>query len=167
MSYGFLNATQQYIQQVAGVETLNITHTDFAPTHAETAQTLSVTQAAEMVKTAPAGTIRSTRFSNRSQESSQDSTETAIWQQISNAVLQFLDQPTRYFDNFFVDYKKPVLSLAILLGFGMTYKVLNSMLAAIDDVPGLAGLFQLIGLGYSIQFWGCVRCLKKKDAIAY
>ncbi|MEL6816964.1 MAG: CAAD domain-containing protein, partial [Cyanobacteria bacterium J06598_3] len=68
------------------------------------------------------------------------------------AILQFLDQPTRYFDNFFVDYKKPALSLAILLGVGMTYKVLHSMLLAINDVPGLAGIFQLVGIAYSVQF---------------
>ena len=141
-----LQATRQYIKDAARVETLSITSTDFAPAHAVTAETLSVTEAAQIVEEV------SSAFGLGKAISSQVSEDSALWQRISAFVLQFLDQPTRYFNDFFADYKKPVLSLSILLGVGMTYKVLHSMLEAIGDVPGLAGLFQLIGIGYSIQF---------------
>ncbi|MGB3300410.1 MAG: class I tRNA ligase family protein, partial [Phormidesmis sp.] len=142
-----LRATKPYIQQAARIETLNIASTDFAPAHAETAETLTVSKAAEIVEEVPAENPAAVAL-RKFEVSADDS----AWQKISAAVLQFLDQPTRYFDNFFADYKKPVLSLSILLGVGMTYKVLNSMLAAIDDVPGLAALFRLVGIGYSVQF---------------
>ncbi|MEO1394185.1 MAG: valine--tRNA ligase [Cyanobacteria bacterium J06634_5] len=159
-----LNATGQYIKDVARIETLHITATDFAPAEALTAKTLPVSEAVEIIDDSPVNDspasvgsaatnvlvsgARPARSPSQFQVSEEDST----WQQISVAILRFLDQPTSYFDNFFVDYKKPALSLAILLGTGMTYKVLHSMLLAIDDVPGLAGLFQIIGLVYSVQF---------------
>ena len=141
-----LHATRQYIKDMARVETLKATSTDFAPAHAATAETLSVAEAAQIVEEI------SPTFSSGKTTSDRVSEDSTLWQRISASVLQFLDQPTRYFDNFFADYKKPVLSLAILLGVGMTYKVLHSMLEAIGDVPGLAGLFQLVGIGYSVQF---------------
>ena len=141
-----LQATGQYIKDMARVETLNITSTDFAPAHADIAETLSLSEAAQIVEEI------SSAFGLGETTSDQVADDNALWQRISAFVLQFLDQPTRYFNNFFADYKKPVLSLSILLGVGMTYKVLHSMLEAIGDVPGLAGLFQLIGIGYSVQF---------------
>jgi valyl-tRNA synthetase len=76
----------------------------------------------------------------------------ATWQQIVGAVSRFLDQPTQYFDGFFSSYKKPALSLAILLGGAMTVKVLASIFDAIDDVPALRELLQLVGIVYSVQF---------------
>jgi valyl-tRNA synthetase len=170
-----LTATQGYIKDVARVETLSLMGLGQAvaaapsietpsPGHSqpvtqpETAQTVSVAGAAS--GNFANGTAKSTGAQSPSKFQSADD---ASWQKISATVAQFLenflDNPTGYFDNFFVDYKKPVLSLAILLGFGMTYKVLHSMLAAINDVPGLAAIFQLVGIGYSVQF-GVRRVLK-------
>jgi valyl-tRNA synthetase len=167
-----LQSTRQYIQDVARVEKLTITRTNFSSIPIETVQTLSISDVSQITREiekafgessvektvaqaaqeAFAGTARAVKSSSKFQVSEEDST----WQQISAAILkfldEFLDEPTRYFDNFFADYKKPVLSLSILLGVGMTYKVLHSMLEAIGDVPGLANLFQLIGLVYGIQF---------------
>ncbi len=80
------------------------------------------------------------------------STDDNILQQMTATISAFLEHPARYFDNFFADYKKPVLSLSVLLGIGVTYKVLDSMLDAIDELPLLAGLFQLVGLIYTIRF---------------
>ena len=164
-----LNATQDYIQQVARVDTLTIMRTDFAPDSAPIAETLLISEAAKIVKEGEAQTPIDREAVIKSSVIQETMAEKAVvvlkepgrfkgidgdatWQQVANSVLQFLSQPTRYFDNFFIDYKKPALSLAILLGVGMTYKVLHSILNAIGDVPGLAGLFQLIGLGYSVQF---------------
>jgi valyl-tRNA synthetase len=187
-----LQSTRQYIQDVARVETLTITHTDFAPAPAETAQTLSISEAARIIKedlpkpneitvgTADEKTVEQTvkeitreiaaNRDGRAGRKFQVSEESSTWQQISASILKFLDEfleePTRYFDNFFADYKKPVLSLSILLGVAVTYKVLHSMLEAVGDVPGLAGLFQLIGLVYSVQF-GARRALtgERRDRV--
>ncbi|MGC1308256.1 MAG: valine--tRNA ligase [Phormidesmis sp.] len=144
-----LKATRPYIENLARVETLRITNTEFAPVEETTAQTLSVAEAAEMIEEVPAAAIAST---SPPSGASQPAEEAAVWQRAYATVLRFLEQPIGYFDDFFADYKKPVLSLSILLGVGMTYKVLHSMLAAIGDVPGLAAIFQLIGIAYTVQF---------------
>ncbi|MEO1446955.1 MAG: class I tRNA ligase family protein, partial [Cyanobacteria bacterium J06635_11] len=165
-----LNATGQYIKDLARVEKLVIFNTNPAEPASvsspaapvpepvtDTAETLTVAEAAaEAINTLK---TTETQSVTRSASSFKGVEGDATWQQITNAVLQFLDQPSRYFDGFFADYKKPALSLAILLGAGMTYKVLHSMLLAIDDVPGLRGLFQLVGIAYSVQF-GVRRVLK-------
>ena len=157
-----LNATQDYIRQLGRVETLTITNTDFSPASADTAQTLSITEAAEIVEEAEAleeapnastnGSSIASAAAPRSQTTFKGVDGDSTWQKGVRAVLQFLDQPGRYFDNFFVDYKKPALSLAVLLGVGMTYKVLDSILDSVESVPGLGALFQIIGIGYTTQF---------------
>ncbi|MEO0519808.1 MAG: valine--tRNA ligase, partial [Cyanobacteria bacterium P01_A01_bin.116] len=49
-----LNATGQYIKDVARIETLHITATDFAPAEALTAETLPVSEAVEIIDETPA-----------------------------------------------------------------------------------------------------------------
>ena len=146
-----LNAAQDYIKQLGRVETLTITNTGFSPKPANTAQTLSVTEAAEIVEE-PIRALAQTNSKARSEIAFKGAEGDSTWQKGVRAVLQFLDQPGRYFDNFFVDYKKPALSLAVLLGVGMTYKVLDSILDSIESVPALGALFQIIGIGYTTQF---------------
>ncbi|WP_255346482.1 CAAD domain-containing protein [Synechococcus sp. PCC 7335] len=96
--------------------------------------------------TAAPGTINSTLEQPSRSEGA--SSEGAVWEKALDAVLQFLDEPGKHLQLFFSDYKRPALSLAIILGTVMTYRVLDSMLDAIDEVPGLRGLFQLVGLFY-------------------
>ena len=155
-----LEATQQYIKDLARVETLTILSTDFSPAHEETAETLSVAEAAEMVeeveeinttvgvepaeKSSGDGLVSSNRF--------QASEEDDLWRQISAAILTFLDNPTRYFEGFFDSYKKPATTLVVLLGGAMTLKVVASILDAFNDVPGLEWVLQLVGLYYVARF---------------
>ena len=143
-----LKATQDYIRQLGRVETLTITSTDFSPAAASTAKTLSVAEAADIVEEPVRGTTSPSAIKATFKGVDGDST----WQQVVRAVLQFLDQPGDYFKDFFVDYKKPALSLAILLGVGMTYKVLDSILDSLETVPGLGALLQIIGITYTTQF---------------
>jgi len=139
-----LNATKDYIQAAARVETLTIQSTDLAPETAPVAQTLPVAKAADIVETASPGTINSTLGNDAG-------TDDDALMRIYRSIFQFLERPTHYFDGFFSGYKKPVLSLSVILGVLMTYKVLDAMLDAIDDV-GLRGAFQLIGLFYVVRF---------------
>ncbi len=55
-----LQSTQTYIQAMARVETLTIQNTDLAPESETTAQTLSISDATEIVETAAPGTVNST-----------------------------------------------------------------------------------------------------------
>ncbi|MGD1898431.1 MAG: valine--tRNA ligase [Phormidesmis sp.] len=149
-----LNATRSYIEAMARLETLMVLSTDLAPAEAEVAKTLSVAEATDIVETVPPGTVLSSGAAAsdaRLAAKYEISEEDEVWEKAYKAVLQFLEQPTRYFDGFFSSYQKPALSLAIILGTAMTYKVLDSMLDAIDDV-GLRWLFQLVGLFYTARF---------------
>ncbi|MBE9062893.1 valine--tRNA ligase [cf. Phormidesmis sp. LEGE 11477] len=141
-----LESTQAYIQAMARVETLAIQNTDLAPESEIVAETLTVSRAAEIVETAAPGTVNSTL--ERLSKTYRDPSDVSAWEKALDAVLQFLDEPVKYFQLFFSDYKKPALSLAIILGTVITYRVLDSMLDSIDEVPGLRGLFQLVGLFY-------------------
>ncbi len=159
-----LSATQPYIQQLARIETLTLMSTNFSQTLSGTVKTFSTADpvaaavavvsdelTAEQPSTdlsTSANLATSTPLSKRLQASADNN----ILQRMTATFLAFLEHPTRYFDNFFADYKKPVLSLSVLLGIGVTYKVLDAMLDAIDELPGLAGLFQLVGLIYTVRF---------------
>ncbi|PZO21725.1 MAG: valine--tRNA ligase [Leptolyngbya foveolarum] len=155
-----LEATQQYIKDLARVETLNLLHTDFSPAHVETAETLSIAEAAKMVEEvevvnstiAPVETTTISAQANPSSSRFRAAGEGDLWRQISATILTFLENPWRYFDGFFANYKKPVTTLAVLLGAAMTLKVLGSILDTFNDIPGLQGLLQLIGLYYSVRF---------------
>ncbi|MEM6452673.1 MAG: valine--tRNA ligase [Cyanobacteria bacterium P01_D01_bin.105] len=144
-----LAATQDYIKQLGRVETLTVKGPSLEVSPAQTlpAANAPATNAAgkgeaALTTTSPVKSV--TTFKGVDGDSD--------WQKIISAVLRFLDNPSSYFEDFFVDYKKPALSLALLLGVGMTYKVLDSILDSFETVPGLAGLFQLIGIGYTVQF---------------
>lgn len=155
-----LNATQAYIKQLGRVETLTIEGSPVGTaaaemaaatageTGVETAQTLSVADAAGLGddKAALTPSAQKPLITFKGVDGDSD------WQKIVSAVLQFLDHPGSYFEDFFVDFKKPALSLSILLGVGMTYKVLDSILDSFDTVPGLSSLLQLIGIAYTTQF---------------
>ncbi|MGB5914056.1 MAG: class I tRNA ligase family protein, partial [Phormidesmis sp.] len=126
---GVLNATRPYIEAMARLETLEILKTDLAPALAAVAKTLSIAEAADIVETTPPNGPSG----------------------LGTAISQFLEQPARYFNGFFSSYRKPALSVAIVLGTAVTYKVLDSMLDTLDGL-GLRGVFQLIGLFYTVRF---------------
>ncbi|MGB3768399.1 MAG: valine--tRNA ligase [Phormidesmis sp.] len=171
-----LKATQQYIKDVARVDTLTLLHTDLSPAHEETAQTLSVAEAAEMVEAVAvvnttAAPTASTVPTATIEEAAEEAIESAIaakqpeaslsrlksseendWRQMTGSIQTFLENPTRYFNGFFTNYKKPVTTLAVVLGAAMTLKVVASILDAFNDVPGLKSLLQLVGLFYSVRF---------------
>ncbi|MEL6470486.1 MAG: valine--tRNA ligase [Cyanobacteria bacterium J06623_4] len=138
-----LSSTENYIQAMARVETLSIQNTDLASASAPTAQTLSVSKAAEIVETANSGEL--------SAEGGNSAADGDTLRQVYRVIFEFLNHPMRHFEGFFSDYKKPTLSLAVILGVLMTYRVLDSMLDAIDDV-GLRWLFQLVGIFYTVRF---------------
>ncbi|MEO1620778.1 MAG: valine--tRNA ligase, partial [Cyanobacteria bacterium J06632_3] len=113
-----LEATRDYIQAVAKVETLTIENTDLAPASEPVAETLSVSEAAEIVESAAPGTIASTQASSSpsplsgarasratSSKNFRFSEDDTAWERVYKAIFQFLENPTRYFDGFFSDWK--------------------------------------------------------------
>ena len=63
--------------------------------------------------------------------------------------LGYLD---KYFGEFYQEYKRPLIALGLIFGLFLSIKLTLAILEAINDVPVLAPLFELIGLLYSGWF---------------
>ncbi|MEH1781636.1 CAAD domain-containing protein [Nostoc sp.] len=74
------------------------------------------------------------------------------WQQISRQTTQFLEQLPQYLSSFFQDYKQPLITAALILAAIVTAKVVLALLDAINDIPLLSPLFELVGIGYATWF---------------
>ncbi|MEH2288398.1 CAAD domain-containing protein [Nostoc sp.] len=74
------------------------------------------------------------------------------WQQISRQISQFLEQLPQYLSNFFQDYKQPLITVALILAAIVTTRLVLAGLAAINDIPLLSPLFELVGISYTSWF---------------
>jgi hypothetical protein len=73
-------------------------------------------------------------------------------QPIVEKVSVFLSSFPDYLTDFFIEYKQPLLTLALIVGAIITVKLLLAILDAASEIPLLLPLLELIGLGYSIWF---------------
>ncbi|MEL6776370.1 MAG: CAAD domain-containing protein [Cyanobacteria bacterium J06597_16] len=71
---------------------------------------------------------------------------------VTAQVVDNLGELPKYFGEFFSEYKRPLLALGLIFGAFISVKLTLAILAAINDVPVLAPLFELIGLIYSGWF---------------
>ena len=67
-------------------------------------------------------------------------------------VVDKLGELPQYFGEFFQEYKRPLTALGLIFGAFIAVKLTLAILEAINDVPVLAPLFELIGLIYSGWF---------------
>ncbi|MCW5316555.1 hypothetical protein GTQ43_22875 [Nostoc sp. KVJ3] len=74
------------------------------------------------------------------------------WQQISRQVSQFFEQLPEYLNSFFKDYKQPLITVSLILSAIVTAKLVLAVLDAINDIPLLSPLFELIGISYATWF---------------
>lgn len=73
-------------------------------------------------------------------------------QQILNKVSELIADLPEYVTDFFKEYKRPLVTVGLVLTAFVSVKLLLAMLSAINEVPLLAPTFELIGLGYSAWF---------------
>ena len=73
-------------------------------------------------------------------------------QQISRKISQFLEQLPEYLSSFFDNYKQPLITVALILAAIVTAKVVLAVLNAINDIPLLSPLFELVGISYISWF---------------
>jgi hypothetical protein len=74
------------------------------------------------------------------------------WQQISKQVSQFLQKLPEYLGSFFQNYNQPLITVALILAAIVTAKVVLAILDAINDIPLLSPLFELVGISYATWF---------------
>jgi glutamyl-tRNA synthetase len=86
-------------------------------------------------------------------------TETSIseegsgqFQSIKGQALEILAELPGILTRFFNKYRKPILTVGLILAFGVGIKVTLAVIDALNDIPLLAPTFELIGIVYTAWF---------------
>ncbi|HEY9726553.1 MAG TPA: CAAD domain-containing protein [Chroococcales cyanobacterium] len=79
------------------------------------------------------------------------------WQQIGEEASAFIDKLPSYVADFFSKYQQILVALGWILAALTTVKLTLAILDAINDIPLLALVLELVGLGYT--FWFVIRYL--------
>ncbi|MEA5511393.1 CAAD domain-containing protein [Crocosphaera sp. UHCC 0190] len=74
------------------------------------------------------------------------------WQEWLTPVVDILAKVPEYVGQFFSEYKQPLTTLGLLLLAIISVKIIVAVLGAIDDIPLLAPLLQIVGLAYTAWF---------------
>ncbi|MGB3655195.1 MAG: CAAD domain-containing protein [Rivularia sp. (in: cyanobacteria)] len=67
-------------------------------------------------------------------------------------ISQFLAEIPEDLNKFYKAYKTPIIGLAVFLASFVALRVVLAMLAAVNDIPLVSPVFELIGIGYSGWF---------------
>ncbi len=71
---------------------------------------------------------------------------------IGTKISQFLAEIPQDLNKFYSAYKTPLIGIAALAASIVTLKVVLAMLAAVNDIPLVSPIFELIGIGYTGWF---------------
>lgn len=85
-------------------------------------------------------------------ESSGSDSSTQQWRKIGEQIRIFFQALPGYVTHFFEDYKRPLGTIAIIVGAIIFIKVMLALLDAIDDIPLISPTLELIGIGYTAWF---------------
>jgi len=121
-----LRATQDYIQAIGKVETLTIKGGSH-PSKDSTGQ---------------AATSGSLSFDTIKSE------VTDFWV----TMRPLLEEPLTYIQRFFRDFRRPTLTVGLLLAIIVIFQITAAVLRALDTVPLVAPTLKLIGFGYTVWF---------------
>ncbi|MGB5959716.1 MAG: CAAD domain-containing protein [Coleofasciculaceae cyanobacterium] len=83
---------------------------------------------------------------------SSNSSPDQAWQEWVQPVSEFLSKLPDYVGGFFQSYQQPLITLALILSGVITVKVTLAVLDALNDIPLLAPVFELVGIGYTAWF---------------
>ncbi|MEH2258216.1 CAAD domain-containing protein [Nostoc sp.] len=74
------------------------------------------------------------------------------WQRIGRQISIFLAKLPEYIGRFYQEYKLPIISFALLVIAVTALRIFLAVLNAINDIPLLSPILELIGLSYTIWF---------------
>lgn len=80
------------------------------------------------------------------------STTNEQWKQVGDKISAFLADLPEYLTDFFGEYRRPIITISLIIGALIAVKLLLAILDAINDIPLLSSLFELVGMGYSAWF---------------
>jgi hypothetical protein len=75
-----------------------------------------------------------------------------IMEQWVQPVMDVLGKIPDYVGQFFADYRQPLITVLLFVLGIITVKITLAVLDAVDDVPLLAPLLELVGMGYTAWF---------------
>ena len=79
-------------------------------------------------------------------------TSDSQFEMLGAKISQFLAEIPQDLNKFYSAYKTPLIALAVFFASFVTLKVVLAMLAAVNDIPLVSPIFELIGIGYSGWF---------------
>lgn len=74
------------------------------------------------------------------------------WQEWVQPISDFLSDLPEELGKFFADYKQPLISVGLILAAFITIKLMFAIIGAINEIPLLSPVFELIGISYSAWF---------------
>jgi hypothetical protein len=83
---------------------------------------------------------------------SSDSDSNDQWRQIMDKTSKVLADLPDYLSDFFGEYKRPIITVGLVVGSIIAVKLTLALLDSVNDIPLLAPTFELIGFGYSAWF---------------
>lgn len=72
--------------------------------------------------------------------------------EVLDTVMGFFSQIPDFIGSFFGSYKQPLITIGLILASLVTVKLLFAVLGAINEVPLLSPVFELVGISYSAWF---------------
>jgi len=81
--------------------------------------------------------------------------------QIKEKLLEFVSGLQTFLGEFFDEYRQILVLVILLVGGGVSLKLLLAVLGAINEVPLLNPAFEIIGIGYTT--WFVYRYLLRAD----
>ncbi|MCU0536430.1 MAG: CAAD domain-containing protein [Hydrococcus sp. Prado102] len=74
------------------------------------------------------------------------------WREWVEPVMDVLAKIPDYIGQFFSDYRQPLITVGLFVLGIVTVKITLAVLDAIDDVPLLAPVLEIVGIGYTAWF---------------
>lgn len=74
------------------------------------------------------------------------------WLLVGYRISAFVDKLPGYFSYFFDAYKQPLIIIGVVVGVFVTFKLMLALVAALNELPLIAGFLELVGLAYAIWF---------------
>jgi hypothetical protein len=74
------------------------------------------------------------------------------WQEMMDRATKLLSDLPEQLSNVFADYRKPIVTVGLVVAAIIAVKLTLAVLDSVNDIPLLAPVFELIGLGYSAWF---------------
>lgn len=73
-------------------------------------------------------------------------------QQVWGRIYEFLAGLPEYLGDFFGEYKRPLVTIGLIFGSIVSVKLTLALLDAINDIPLLEPIFELVGISYTAWF---------------